>query len=70
MKGWKTKNRPKDPFESTWDWKHRKPPEYCRAHGRRILMFLNGKGGCRRCCDILIGKIENKLRKDLTTPEV
>jgi hypothetical protein len=49
--------------DRTWDWKFRKDPVYCRAHGKRIIMFLNGKGGCRKCCDILIGKIEKKLEE-------
>jgi hypothetical protein len=64
MKGWKTKNQPKDPFESTWDWIARKDPDYCRPHGRRILVFLNGAGGCRKCVELAIDQIKKRLPPD------
>ncbi len=42
------------------EWKAKKMPMYCRPHGRRIIIFLNGVGGCRKCCDSLVKKLENK----------
>lgn len=48
------------------EWVSKKPPVYCRAHGRRIIIFLNGLGGCRKCADDLI--LAMKKRKDLTNP--
>ena len=58
MKGWKTKNQPKPEFEATWDWITRKEPEYCRPHGRRIILTLNNQGLCRKCCDLMITELE------------
>jgi len=49
--------------DKNWEWEAKKMPEYCRPHGERIIIFLNGVGGCRMCCDLLIAKLkpdENK----------
>lgn len=31
------------------DWSAKKPPEYCRPHGRRIAGFIDGVGLCDTC---------------------
>lgn len=61
MKGWKTRNKPKDEFERTWDWKARKDPDYCRPHGKRVIIFLNGVGGCRKCVELAIMQLKKRL---------
>jgi hypothetical protein len=61
MKNWRNKNKPKDEFEPTWDWKVRKQPDYCRPHGRRIIILLNGVGGCRKCVEQAILKLKKQL---------
>jgi thioredoxin 1 len=37
------------PARAKWDWRAKKPPVYCRPHGRRILGFDGGTGLCERC---------------------
>jgi hypothetical protein len=49
------------------DWRAKKMPEYCRPHGERIIVFLGGIGGCRKCCDKLIKEFQEK---DLTSSRV
>jgi len=50
-------------FPADEEWKTRKPPIYCRPHGRRILVFINNIGGCRRCVDNLTKIIEQRKEK-------
>jgi hypothetical protein len=38
----------------------RKQAVYCRPHGRRIIIFLNGIGGCRKCVDLLVAALQKK----------
>jgi hypothetical protein len=47
-------------MEATPGWKPRKMPLYCRPHGHRIIVFLGGIGGCRKCCDKLIKDLQDK----------
>lgn len=32
-----------------YDWTSKKPPTYCRPHGKRIVGFINGVGLCQDC---------------------
>lgn len=34
-------------------FKFRKMPYYCGPHGNKIVVFMNGVGGCRKCVDRL-----------------
>ncbi len=38
-------------LNSNWTWVAKKPPTYCRVHGKRIRGFLNGDGMCDDCVD-------------------
>ncbi len=42
-------------------WVAKKPPVYCRPHGRKIVGFFNGIGMCRLCAGI--GDLPLKLVK-------
>jgi hypothetical protein len=46
--------------DRTWDWKYRKDPVYCRPHGHRILVFINGVGLCRKCVEQWIKKLQGE----------
>ena len=41
----------------------RKLPDYCRPHGRRIIVFMYGIGGCRKCCEGSIDQLKERKAK-------
>ena len=50
-------------------WLGKKAPYYCRPHGFRIIVFIDGIGGCKSCCVNLIDKLQDRARARLVIPE-
>lgn len=51
-------------LDQSWEAKPtRKQSTYCRWHGRRIIIFLNDIGFCRRCVDNVVKTLQERRLK-------
>lgn len=49
------------------DWVAKKPPVYCRPHGRKIVAVINGTNLCNRC---IHGVVEQLRSEEISNEKI